>query len=167
MADVLPEGPGQLENDEEDPRIPDLPHVTRLTLIVSQGIRTVANRFRVSRHYKKKPTCVPDLDLPLEDLAVDREPVKKRKKRSIAEIIFPYPNLSSFRFNYWHKHGSGKKSKGDRTELQRVLTDPSFLTSDIKGVNFDAIDAQLAQDVQSPWSGNGWKKTGITLDIPT
>ncbi|KAJ7265077.1 hypothetical protein C8J57DRAFT_1230110 [Mycena rebaudengoi] len=174
MADVLPEGPGQLdgqldndEGDEGDPRIPDLPHVTCLTLIVSQGIRTVANRFRVSRQYKKKPTRVPDLDLPLEDLAVNREPVKKRKKRSIAEIIFPYPNLSSFRFNYWHKKGSGKKSKGDRDELQRVLTDPSFVPADIMGVNFNAIDAQLAEDVQSPWSGNGWKKTHITLDIPT
>ncbi|KAJ7246712.1 hypothetical protein C8J57DRAFT_1523417 [Mycena rebaudengoi] len=122
MADVLPEGPGQLDDqldndrgDEGGPRIPDLPHVTRLTLIISQGIRTVANRF----------------------------------------------------LNYWHKKGSGKKSKGDRDELQRVLTDPSFVPADIKGVNLNAIDAQLAEDVQSPWSGNGWKKTHITLGLPT
>ncbi|KAJ7257332.1 hypothetical protein C8J57DRAFT_1516799 [Mycena rebaudengoi] len=123
MADVLPEGPGQLdgqldndEGDEGDPRIPDLPHVTRLTLIVSQGIRTVANRFRVSRQYKKKPTRVPDLDLPLEDLAVNREPVKKRKKRSIAEIIFPIPTslrsvstfqlLADYPMSFVKPHGS-------------------------------------------------------------
>ncbi len=94
------------------------------------------------------------------------ETMDDRRRRKISDIIFPYPNLSSFYFNFWNKRGD-KKTKEDRKFIQGIITDPDFSNKDVRGVNFNKIDDQLAKDMQSPWGSNGWKSSSVTVEIPT
>ncbi|PBK60412.1 hypothetical protein ARMSODRAFT_898121 [Armillaria solidipes] len=163
--DVLPEGPGHLEDESNDAPESQGP-VQRVLLHVSEHVRTAANAFGLSREYRRRPTAIPDTGKLPQDF-VAASPTVERKRRRIADIIYPYPNLSAFSFNDWMKKGSDKKTKGERKRLQDILTAPTFRTEDLVGVNFDSIDKKLAEDVQSPWGGNGWTTSSVTVKVPT
>ncbi|KII90776.1 hypothetical protein PLICRDRAFT_697259 [Plicaturopsis crispa FD-325 SS-3] len=165
LVDALPEGPGALE-----PAVPETaPAVRRVVLRVREKIRTTVNSFGLSREYQLRPTCIPDMDLPFEVRVADSDSphTKVTQKRAIADIIFPYPNISSFLFGYWYRKGSDKKTKGERKALIDVMLDPRFDSRDLLGVNFDRIDEQIAADIQSPWGGNGWHTDTVVIEVPT
>ncbi|KIL53957.1 hypothetical protein M378DRAFT_19350 [Amanita muscaria Koide BX008] len=130
--DALPEGPGPLMDEPTAATAP----ARRVILYVNEKLRTAANRFGLHREYRKLPTRIPDIDAALatfmaedevEPPAVDSE----LKHRSILDIIYPYPNLSSFLFGHWHHKGSEKKTNLERRQMQELFKNPSFDSRDI------------------------------------
>ncbi|KZV64559.1 hypothetical protein PENSPDRAFT_561883, partial [Peniophora sp. CONT] len=81
--------------------------------------------------------------------------------------IFPYPNVSAFLFNRHQRRPGRDVSKSDRKEMQELLLDPRFKNKDLAGVNFDALDKEVARDPQNPWDSDGWKKSPLVIEIPT
>jgi hypothetical protein len=43
----------------------------------------------------------------------------------------------------------------------------SFKVDEICGVNFEKLDAQVAEDMGSTWGGNRWTQSTVALEIPT
>lgn len=164
QEDNLPEGPGPLVTPEPTPTEP-----TRLTVRIPQMFRTASNSFGLSRLYIGSPSRIPDLDEPLINFLSDgiMNPVKNTIA-SLASILFPYPNLSSFRFNQWFWR-SQNKSIADRQALLDVLLADGFDTEDLRGVNFSRIDKILSkpEEVDAPWEGNGWMSSTVTIELPT
>ncbi|KAF7983682.1 hypothetical protein HWV62_19591 [Athelia sp. TMB] len=173
IANTLPEGPGPLETERDIPRAaevnipPPLSIAQRLVVRLPQLVRTLANTFNISRIYRGRPTLVPDQDIGLSDLIVDRGEASDVAPRTIEEIIKPYENIDAFRFNNWHWNGSHKKSKLERKSLlDDVLLQPGFDPNNLR-VNFDKIDQALARDTDGPSEGNGWTTDTITINVPT
>lgn len=142
----------------------------RVLLHVSEKVRTSRNRFGLSREYRRRPPRIPDANPTWRSLI--SEPVATndslpRKKRSIRDIIWPYPNISSFIWNrFWLSHSQLSESARDECR-DSVLLSPHFVPSDVQGVNMKNIEEKIASDVQSPWGSNGWQRSTYTLDIPT
>ncbi len=176
VRDQLPEAPGiiveepdipQTASDQNATYLPD-PPPRRVRLLVTERIRTAANRFGLSRLYKRRPVRDPDpfIDLTTVYTPTAAERTQSRPQRLIKDIIAPYPNLSSFLFNRHHWNTS-KKSIADREALRAVVTDPRFDSKEIEGVNFQKLDTQLASaEVPLVFSGEGWKCSSITIGIP-
>ncbi|EIW76332.1 hypothetical protein CONPUDRAFT_15727, partial [Coniophora puteana RWD-64-598 SS2] len=80
--------------------------------------------------------------------------------------IYPYPNISSFLYNRFWKSGLNK-SNAARDDMTSVLGDPLFDIADIQGVNFPAIEREVSADVQSPWGSNGWRRSGVAIEVPS
>jgi len=76
-------------------------------------------------------------------------------------MLKPYPNLSSFLFDHQFWTSSGSKSRKDRDALRDVIVREDFDPSDLKGVNFDAIEKDLRQT-----GGSGWRETLLTIRVP-
>ena len=87
-----------------------------------------------------------DIDLPGMIADVGDKTNAGRSKKTVNEIISPYPNMSSFRFANWFWNGGHKKSKIERGKLLNTLLAPDFDVEDLRGVNFDKIDMELAND---------------------
>ncbi len=168
LEDSLPEGPAPFDEAEELPSDQaDASRRPRVLLHVHERVQTLANSFGLSRIYRRRPTRIPDMGKQQEEyLATNIRAAKERKKRKISDIIFPYPNVSAFFFNRWFKSGSKQKSDGERDLLKEIVGDEDFRGADIQNANFAAIDKQLAKDVQSPWGGNGWTSSTVTVEVP-
>lgn len=174
LEDALPEGPGPLEEEELELHIE--PHVEprpRLMLRIPKFVRTAKNAFGLSRLYRGRPTRVPDMGLPLEQLATENvmlPPPPSGNKRSISDIIWPYPNLSSFKLGKWFWNDGHKKSKGARQSLlDDVILSDDFSPEDLRGVNFNHLDHILAapKEPAAPWDDNGWTESKVRITIPT
>jgi len=79
----------------------------------------------------------------------------------LRDIIKPYPNLTSFLFDHQFWTSSGSKSRKDRNALRSVIVREDFDPSDLKGVNFEAIEKNLRQT-----GGSGWRETPLTIRVP-
>jgi hypothetical protein len=118
---------------------------------------TPTNQFGIVQEYQQ-PTALNDS----EDQAIS-----PTANRELAQIIFPYPNISSFLYNVAWRRMRGVVSSSGRSLVAEVILDKCFNKLDIKGVNFTAIEKQLAMDIQSPWGGNGWRRDTIIIEVPT
>lgn len=58
-------------------------------------------------------------------------------------------------------------SASGRASFTKVLLNERFKTQDLAGVDFAAIEKELASDNQSPWGGNGWRRSTILVEVPT
>jgi hypothetical protein len=82
-------------------------------------------------------------------------------------MISPYPNVSAFRFGNWFWNGSYKKSKEERDKLIDMMLAPDFDVEDLRGVNFNKIDMELAKDLEGTGeSVNGWSTSTLTIKVP-
>ena len=107
LEDELPEGTGELLSDE-DSQAPsqsseELPPST-LRIRIRRMVKTAVNKFGLIRTYHGRPSGVPKLqksDFLVDDLQPAQAPesTSPPKKKSVKDIIHPYPNLSSFLFN--------------------------------------------------------------------
>jgi hypothetical protein len=176
LEDTLPEGPGPLEGDTGQPMEDtslEPEAISPLTLRIPRIIRTIPNSFGLSRIYRGRPTHVPDMDIPLEQLAADGLDVShqsERPRRSLLDIIWPYPNLSSWKLNNWFWNDGAKKSKASRQSLlEDVILSDGFDADDLWGVNFDQFDQTLAtsKDPDAHWNESGWINSTLTIEIPT
>ena len=130
--------------------------------------------FGLRRLYKWHPHRPPVANNDLEACyapTADVAAAKKKRRRSIGEIIFPFPNLSSWRFA-WHYQSGYQKTLSDRDAMQQLLTDPKmeFHPEDIRDVNFRKIDEVLASGVseETPWANTheGWRESTVTIGVP-
>jgi len=83
------------------------------------------------------------------------------KRRRLRDILKPYPNLTTFLFNHQFWTSSGSKSHNDRNALRDVIVCEDFHPSDLRGVNFEAIEKDLRQT-----GGSGWHETLLTIRVP-
>ena len=95
-----------------------------------------------------------------EGVALEPPPAPPKRRR-LRDIIHPYPNLSSFLFDHQFWTSSGSKSRNDRNALRDVIVREDFDPSDLKGVNFEAIEKKLRQT-----GGSGWRETPLTIRVP-
>lgn len=187
VRDTLPEEAGadfQAEPVEPESTTPDSertapdserttrPTGRRVVLLVTDCVRTVANTFGLRRFYKRRPVRSPNARVDLEACygPTANAAAAKKSSRSISEIIFPYPNLSSWRFG-WHYSRGYKKTRDDMQEMQRLLSRPDFVAGDVQDTQFDQIDQLLLHpDTDTfPWAKEreGWRKTMVTIGIPS
>ena len=61
----------------------------------------------------------------------------------------------------------GVISSSGRTSIVDAILNEQFKSADLVGVDFTAIEKQVAMDVQSPWGGNGWRHNTIIIEVPT
>ena len=147
------------ESDHEQP-----PTIEDIDIPVSTTIETVTphtlmpeNHFSIVREYQR----------PMVDLVSESQATSPTTYRELTQIIFPYPNISSFLYNLAWRRMRGIVSSSGRSLIAEVMLDKRFKTLDIQGVNFQAIEKQLAMDVQSPWGSNGWRRNTIVIEVPT
>lgn len=182
MADDLPDGPGELLGDDaqeaatatvgpapatEEPPVP-------LRIRIRRLVRTAKNKFGVSRLYYGKPSGVPTPGISGHQLVADNLLAAssdtqglESPPRSVADIIYPYPNMSTFLFNRWFWTG-GKKTKGSRQALLRdVMSHPEFRMEDVVDTNFDALDEKLAQNPGGQTEESGWRSPTVRIIVPT
>src|SRR6266567_2738650 len=175
LEDELPEGTGELLSDE-DSQAPsqsseELPPST-LRIRIRRMVKTAVNKFGLIRTYHGRPSGVPKLqksDFLVDDLQPAQAPesTSPPKKKSVKDIIHPYPNLSSFLFNRWHWDGGKKTKKGRSDFIEIVAKHPDFKIEDITNVNFDRLDEKLAQNPGSVVEDNGWMNSSVPIYIPT
>ncbi|KAI5890309.1 uncharacterized protein SCHCODRAFT_02702895 [Schizophyllum commune H4-8] len=181
LSDRLPEGPGQLlqrldqavetrvEENEQALPTPSLESVPRRVILhVHERVKTTANRFGLSRIYRRQPASrIPDSDLSFEQRVDVPIPEIRRQRRSITDIIYPYPNITSFLFGRHHEKMSTSGARARREDNRRMLLDDRFNPTDLCDVDFDKIDKLLAEDVQSPHGGSGWRTSSVVINVPT
>ncbi|KAG2110311.1 uncharacterized protein F5147DRAFT_772562 [Suillus discolor] len=162
--------PGPLATSSTQSNTEPPSHVlpSHVRLLVTETFCTLVNSFGLMCEYRGRPSCVPDADVDFEQLRGDSAQIPSNEgPQSLAEIIHPYPNMSLFLLNHWFWNRGANKSKVDRKELiENVLSHPDFRTEDLCGINMDKLDAQVADDADSPWEGNGWINSNLTIDIP-
>ena len=127
-----------------------------------QPLRSVLDRFGLSRLYLIKPSSIPNpTQVTFEEGTILAPTPMPPKRRRLKDILKPYPNLSSFLFDHQFWTSSGSKSRSDRNALRDVIVRDDFDPSDLKGVNFDAIEKDLRQT-----GGSGWRETLLTIRVP-
>lgn len=168
VAQDLPEASGMLEPPE-----PDLPpppaRAPRVLLRVTEKIRTVANRFGLSRIYNSRPSRIPDSTFTVAESFDPTAGIRAAKKsRTQAEVIAPYPNLSTWRYDHDYWNGGETKTIAGRARQLRVMTTAGFNNDDLKGVNLEKINAEVLAGADAPWSNarDGWTQCSITIGIP-
>ena len=174
VQDDLPEGPGVLNSpdvtaaSDNRPMSPNSGPASPLTppqLLIKT--RTTANRFALVREYQQLPSAIPDSLVSWESFVPGHTNPPPKNHRNISDIIHPYPNLSSFLFNYTWRRMGGVASASNRALMITILTDGRVNTCDLIDVNFPRIEKEIMEDIQSPWGGNGWRRTNVIIEVPT
>lgn len=125
-------------------------------------LRSVIDRFGLSRLYPNRPLTIPDqTKITFEEGTAPAPTSAPPKRRRLKDILKPYPNLTSFLFDHQFWTSSGSKSRSDRNALRDVIAREDFVPSDLRGVNFDAIEKDLRQT-----GGSGWRETLLTIRVP-
>ncbi|KAG5634352.1 hypothetical protein H0H81_002284 [Sphagnurus paluster] len=166
LGDTLPEGPGPLEEVITEPDAP-------LRIRIRRHFKTLFNSFGIRRTYFGRPSRIPDGDAEFADFLADnlRRPNVRRPSantmRDEASIIAPYPNISSFLFNRWFWKRGQKTKESRRDLLNNVLFDDRFNSDDLKDLNFDRLDEEVARDLGNSSSGHSWVSDTVYIDIST
>ena len=125
-------------------------------------LKSVFDGFGLSRFYPTQPSTIPDSTrVVFEEGSAPMTTSTPPKRRRLKDILKPYPNLSSFLFDHQFWTSSGSKSCNDRNALRDIIFRKDFDSSDLKGVNFDAIEKDLRQT-----GGSGWRETPLTIRVP-
>ena len=174
IRDAHPEGPGSFESADPPSSPPRSPRrIQRVILHVTEKVRTLANRFGLSRTYSGRPSAVPDENVPVSQRYVPdaaHVAADTAQPLSVPEVISPYPNLSSWRMGYNHYCRGAIKSQADQTRfVQEVLLQEDFEKKDLVGVDLAGLANRLSNaDTSLPWqSGGGWKESSVTIGIPS
>jgi len=129
-----------------------------------QPLRSVVDRFGLSRFYPTKPSTIPNSTQVIFEGETTPAPTPAPtppKRRRLRDILKPYPNLTAFLFDHQFWTSSGSKSRNDHNALRDVIVREDFHPSDLKGVNFEAIEKDLRQT-----GGSGWRETLLTIHVP-
>ena len=127
-----------------------------------QPLQSVIDGFGLSRFYPVKPSSIPDpTRVTFEEGTAPTLTPTPPKRRRLRDILKLYPNLSSFLFDHQFWMSSSSKSHNDHNSLRDVITREDFDPSDLKSVNFEAIEKDLRQT-----GGSGWRETLLTIRVP-
>ena len=129
--------------------------------------RTTANQFTLVREYLQRPSVIPDSLVSWKSPVVKLPPTTPKKHREVLDIIYPYPNISSFLYNLTWRRMCGVASNSNREKMLNILHDKRFKLNDIQDINFSQIEKQITTNNQSPWGGNGWRRDSVIIEIPT
>jgi hypothetical protein len=173
--DYLPEGPGQLDtgdtNVSNTGSVPPCEQSTspNISSHIITTVCTTANRFAVVREYQQHPSVIPDSEVSWKSLVVHLPPITPKKHREVSDIIYPYPNISSFLYNLTWRQMCGVASTANQEMMTSMLCDKHFKKEDIEGIKFSCIEKQITSDNQSPWGGrsNGWRQDNVIIEVPT
>ena len=164
LENQLAETPGHDEPSITTSTTPPPPRPPSPQSPPHQPLRSAFDRFGLSRLYPAKPSSIPDpARVTFEEglTSAPPPPPPPPKRRKLRDILKPYPNLSSFLFDHQFWTSSGSKSRNDRNALRDVIVREDFNPSDLKGVNFEAIEKDLRQT-----GGSGWRETLLTIRVP-
>ncbi|KAI0038329.1 hypothetical protein FA95DRAFT_1232934 [Auriscalpium vulgare] len=180
VEDVLPEQPGAIIDEEliDQPEHPApslasaLPRARRVVLLVTDRVRTVVNKFGLRRFYKRRPVhkISEDFDLATRYTPTAVVEAARQTPRAIHDIIYPYPNLTSWLFARHHWLRGKDKSVSDRDDLQALIIRDDFHKRDLAKANLKKLDDEMASGVGTlPWDVDreGWLQSSITFGIPT
>lgn len=173
--DLLPEAPPEPFANVETSAASSTPtptsRIRRVRLRVNpdpEPYTTLRDSFGQYRVYPSKPHSVPDSSCELNDVSEILAPTNPQNPplpHSVSDIVFPCPNISAFRLQYWHWIQGDKKTRGSREALVRdVISAPDFVPSDIIGLNWRQMDKSLASD--SCNKSSGWKRQLVPIKIP-
>ena len=152
-------------NDQSSPIEGDNSEVSPIEM-VSNVVITPSNQFGIVQEYQQ-PTASPiSVDWWML-LCTKTSPTTPTTKREVTDIIYPYPNITSFIFNLTWRRMRGVISSSGRTSIVDAILNEQFKSADLVGVDFTATEKQVAMDVQSPWGGNGWRRNTIIIEVPT
>lgn len=140
----------------------------RVMLLVRQRFSRVRNTFGLSRTYKGVPSSIPDLPNSESFIPSYIHPTPSQEPKTIEEIIDPYPNLTSFLFDHHFWTSGPTKSRHDRDATQELLTREDFKPSDLKGVNFNALEQEVrGYSSTGQWEQTrGWRKSDLAIGFP-
>lgn len=93
---------------------------------------------------------------------------------SVAEIIAPFPNISTFRLAYWLSTNGNQKSQAERAQLvSDVILAPDFSPEHFRGENLAALvhalvnlDSAIPSDSNPFPSSDGWHSRDLTIRVP-
>ena len=95
---------------------------------------------------------------------------------NLADMIHPYPNLSSFLLGEWYWNDGLKKSQSSFANLVNIVDHLDYRPEDVSKVNWKTIDAHLggnpeSRDVDHDWEDeqacdNDWTSTPIRIKVP-
>ena len=115
----------------------------RVALLVRESFHRAQNTFGLSWTYKGVPLSIPDQPYSDSWIPSYKHPETPQELRKIEEIIYPYPNLSSFIFDHHFWTSGPTKSWRDQESTQELLTWEDFKASDLEGVNLNAVEEEL------------------------
>ena len=132
---------------------------------VSRFFTTQRNRFGIFRRYcsDSPPSHDPDGNITPECLCDVLDPIQPAISH---DTFYPYPNRSSFQLGDWYWNGSAQKSHASFKELVNIVGDPDFSPFDIRRVQWDRIDSQLASDDGWTDEDAGWIRTPVNIEVP-
>ncbi|CUA68632.1 Patatin-like phospholipase domain-containing protein 7 [Rhizoctonia solani] len=178
-VDTPPIGPeAQVVCEDEVEPSPLAPHTSRLLI----WRITMPNAFGVYRRYLVRPgqvLAIPDLAVAVQYHCQPSLTQPPPLAVPVSDIIYPFPNTSTFRLAHWFFTGSERKSTAERIRLVRnVILAPDFSPEHFLGQNLDALDRALdTLDSAPSLYGNpafdstqnfsdGWRSHKITLVVP-
>jgi hypothetical protein len=130
--------------------------------------KTPRNIFGLWRQYNSTdlPSYDPEEQISLQDLS--DVPVCANPAEADG-LYYPFPNRSAFLMAEWHWNGGEHKSRASFRDLTDIISNPEFLTSDIRDINWDRINDELGTDDDDmEWLDEdaGWTCTPVTLSVP-
>ncbi|KAJ3514741.1 hypothetical protein NMY22_g14642 [Coprinellus aureogranulatus] len=94
-------------------------------------------------------------------------------KHPDAELLAPFPNLSSFEIGEWFYGQGNQKSLKDFKALISILTSPRFCLEDILETKWTGVFQKLGKNKEdistedAQWAeDSGWKTTDVKIDVP-
>lgn len=90
-----------------------------------------------------------------------------------ADLMAPFPNVSSFELGEWFYGQGSQKSLKDFKSLIKILTSPAFSLDDIKKTKWTGVFQDLGKNKEdldpkkSQWvDDSGWKTSEVRIDVP-
>ncbi|KAJ1309332.1 hypothetical protein OPQ81_004993 [Rhizoctonia solani] len=162
--------PPEPQGDSTSPDLPSPPPApaaaTRKTFCTQND---TFGRYRV---YSGQPTTIPDVEAPMS-VILPKHPsdCTALLVRSVKEIIYPCPNISTFYVQAHHWLRGNTKSLNDRERLcDEVLARPDFNPRDVVGYSFKTLDKQLCESAKTRNTfcppSEGWSSVSLSLEIP-
>jgi len=135
------------------------PHI-RSTFITPRNVFGLSRKF----YGKEMPIDDPESEITLEDLSN----ISVRRSPLSSPTFYPFPNRSAFVMGDWFWNGGVQKSIQSFRELMGILGDPEFKLEDVRDVNWDQVNKQLATDDEGEWVDEdaGWMQTPVIISVP-
>lgn len=174
--DVLPNPPAALPPRPQSP--PPTREVTPPLALTTPPPRTILqssrNKFGLFRQYYAThfPVHDPDGHTTSDDLL---DTASNDSLLDTANLIRPYPTLSSFLLGEWYWNDGLKKSQSNFANLLKIVGHPDFRPEDVSNVDWRHIDArlggtlehELGDDWEDDEDRNGdWTETKIRIKVP-
>ncbi|KAJ3555093.1 hypothetical protein NP233_g12286 [Leucocoprinus birnbaumii] len=183
IRDILPEppppiSPAEHESQDRHPSESSLP-IRRVTLIVWDYVRTLANQFGLWREYPCRPTFDPDTcigldhlsnshDIPSTNYVPDHGSSTQGDSGSTQPSFWPFPNKSIQLLMGWLNNGKTSKSESEANILvQECLLHPEFRIEDMKGFNANRENRRMDHKHQKSEFRSRFCKSSVDILVPS